>query len=575
MTGQALSQSDLLALVEVGARLGSEIQLTKLLDLILSSAGRLTDSPQGSVLLYDDRAEGLYFAAATGDHATEVLRAWGEASASRVPIRGSKAGSVFSTGKTIIQDSLKSDATHFKGVDRFTNRVTESMICVPLAIADPATTGPKRIGVIQILNKASGRYTARDRVLLQHLANYAAVAIRNARLFNELVAHMGLSSFEDPVHAASELSQPSHMERLTILSADMRGFTQVCNALDSPEEIGRLLSSLLTMLSDQVLAKDGIVNKMLGDGILAFFRGNQPPLRAVKSAFAIVNGFLGLRKQWKQDYNQDLSFLDIGIGIATGSAVLGTIGWGKARDFTAVGKVVNLAFALQSHARTAKDAKLPKRVLVDRATFSAVEQIVDRFEDLGAVELRKPDQERGVPYQQYHLISLVADGPGGSKQAAAVRSLRVFLCHASQDKPFVRDLYSKLRQDGYDPWLDEENLVPGQDWEHEIRKAVRKCDAVVVCLSKTSVTKEGFLQKEFRYVLDVAEEKPEGAIFIVPLKIEECPVPERLARLQSLSWSADAGYEKLKLALASRLRQLDRQAGEAVNRGTSGDAGRE
>ncbi|MBI5839508.1 MAG: toll/interleukin-1 receptor domain-containing protein [Chloroflexi bacterium] len=49
--------------------------------------------------------------------------------------------------------------------------------------------------------------------------------------------------------------------------------------------------------------------------------------------------------------------------------------------------------------------------------------------------------------------------------------LRVFLCHASQDKPIVRELYQRLNAEGWiDPWLDEEKLLPGQDWDTKTRK---------------------------------------------------------------------------------------------------------
>ena len=72
------------------------------------------------------------------------------------------------------------------------------------------------------------------------------------------------------------------------------------------------------------------------------------------------------------------------------------------------------------------------------------------------------------------------------------RKLRVFLCHASQDKPVVRELYQRLLAEGWiDPWLDEEKLLPGQDWGMEIEKAVENTDVVVVFLSDNSVTKEG------------------------------------------------------------------------------------
>ena len=84
------------------------------------------------------------------------------------------------------------------------------------------------------------------------------------------------------------------------------------------------------------------------------------------------------------------------------------------------------------------------------------------------------------------------------------RKLRVFLCHSSQDKPIVRELYQRLSAEGWiDPWLDEEKLLPGQDWHMEIEKAVETADAVIVCLSKNSVTKDGYVQRELKYILDI------------------------------------------------------------------------
>ena len=109
------------------------------------------------------------------------------------------------------------------------------------------------------------------------------------------------------------------------------------------------------------------------------------------------------------------------------------------------------------------------------------------------------------------------------------RKLRVFLCHSSQDKPIVRELYQRLNAEGWiDPWLDEEKLLPGQAWDLEIEKALEVSDAVIVCLSNHSTTKEGYIQKELRFVLDVADEKPEGTIFVIPLRLESCLLPRRL-----------------------------------------------
>ncbi len=109
------------------------------------------------------------------------------------------------------------------------------------------------------------------------------------------------------------------------------------------------------------------------------------------------------------------------------------------------------------------------------------------------------------------------------------RKLKVFLCHSSHDKPAVREIYTRLKAEGWiDPWLDEEKLFPGQDWDLEIEKAVEETDAVLVFLSDNSVNKEGYIQKELRFVLNMAEYKPEGTTFILPLRLNECPLPRRL-----------------------------------------------
>jgi hypothetical protein len=117
------------------------------------------------------------------------------------------------------------------------------------------------------------------------------------------------------------------------------------------------------------------------------------------------------------------------------------------------------------------------------------------------------------------------------------RKLHVFLCHASLDKPIVRELYQRLlAEDWIDPWLDEEKLLPGQDWDMEIENAVEAADVVVVCLSNTSVSKEGYVQRELKFVLDIALEKPEGTIFIIPLRLDDCDLPRHLRAWQYVDY---------------------------------------
>jgi hypothetical protein len=123
--------------------------------------------------------------------------------------------------------------------------------------------------------------------------------------------------------------------------------------------------------------------------------------------------------------------------------------------------------------------------------------------------------------------------------------MRVFLSHSSQDKAVVRQLYQKLSSDGFDVWFDEERLLPGQDWNREITHAVRNADTIIICLSHRAVTKSGYFQKEIRWALDAADEKPDGAIFIIPARFEECNVPERISRFQWVDLYKPQEYAKL------------------------------
>ena len=131
------------------------------------------------------------------------------------------------------------------------------------------------------------------------------------------------------------------------------------------------------------------------------------------------------------------------------------------------------------------------------------------------------------------------------------RPLHVFLCHSSSDKPVVRELYSHLKSARFEPWLDEVNILGGQEWALEIRRALRTSDVVLVCLSK-SINKAGYLQREIREVLDLADEQPEGMIFLIPVRLEECVVPDRLRRWQWVNLFEENGYQKLLKTLRAR-----------------------
>ena len=140
----------------------------------------------------------------------------------------------------------------------------------------------------------------------------------------------------------------------------------------------------------------------------------------------------------------------------------------------------------------------------------------------------------------------------------ANRKLKVFLCHATEDKPAVRELYERLNAEFWiAPWLDEEDLLPGQDWDVEIYKATRDADAIIICLSEISVAKEGYVNKEIRRVLEIANEKPEGTIYIIPLRLDDCkPAFLQLKRLHWLDYFAPNADQRLLRSLKIRAEVL-------------------
>jgi hypothetical protein len=107
---------------------------------------------------------------------------------------------------------------------------------------------------------------------------------------------------------------------------------------------------------------------------------------------------------------------------------------------------------------------------------------------------------------------------------------RVFLAYAKEDRVEVRRLYDQLQKAGFEPWMDQEKLVPGQNWPRAIERAIELADFIVLCFSGKSAGKRGFFQSELRYALDVAACVPLDDIFLVPIRLSPCEVPLQIAR---------------------------------------------
>jgi hypothetical protein len=149
-------------------------------------------------------------------------------------------------------------------------------------------------------------------------------------------------------------------------------------------------------------------------------------------------------------------------------------------------------------------------------------------------------------------------------QPAPSRRLRVFLCHASEDKPVVRTIYRRLKECNAEPWFDEEDLLPGETWEQVIPNVIRKCDIVLICLSTAFLNKERYGHYEVRLTLEAAKKQPIGTIFHVPFRLDDCEVPDYLEDRHYISNSIPSDFDKLIAAFEKRREALNRMRGANI-----------
>jgi TIR domain len=125
----------------------------------------------------------------------------------------------------------------------------------------------------------------------------------------------------------------------------------------------------------------------------------------------------------------------------------------------------------------------------------------------------------------------------------------LFFSYAHEDQVEVEKIAESLQQDGFLIWLDKKNLLPGDDWRVAIETAMDKADFILVFLSKSSVLKVGYVQKELRYALERSQLSPSGKRYIIPILLEPCTPPHELQYLHWLPLWEHGAYEKLKNAL--------------------------
>jgi hypothetical protein len=120
--------------------------------------------------------------------------------------------------------------------------------------------------------------------------------------------------------------------------------------------------------------------------------------------------------------------------------------------------------------------------------------------------------------------------PDGQFEFVPQTRPQVFLAYVEEDYAIVHRLYSQLRAHGCEPWLDKKKLLAGQNWPRAIEQAIEISSFFVPCFSKRAGGKRGHFQAELRWALDCASRLPLDDVYIIPVRLEECTVPQRIRR---------------------------------------------
>jgi hypothetical protein len=176
-------------------------------------------------------------------------------------------------------------------------------------------------------------------------------------------------------------------------------------------------------------------------------------------------------------------------------------------------------------------AKLEKELMEREERRTKIQDALSGLEkELRELESRKLQLSKQLDQQRQETETLTPN---------------IFLSYASEDFPYGKPFYDKLKEQGLRPWLDREDLLPGVDWDREIVKQIRQSHFVLFCISKRSRTKRGYIQKELRTALEALQQIPLGQTFLIPVRLEECTVPDELSKYQYVDVFRIGEFDKL------------------------------
>ncbi len=359
-------------LYTISERMSATLELEEVAALVLEEARRLIDATSGSVMLLNEKANQL-----------DILSAFGEKynPTTHLKLGEGIAGYVALTRKAEIVNDVAADSRYIPGKNQ-----VSSLICAPLRTQDFA------IGVINLSNENPVQYSAADLKLLNALASQAASAIENAilhknklqeeRIKSNLERYVASQVVQAILDLEGDITLKPIKRNVAILFSDIRNFTTKCEEL-APEEIVGYLNEYFTHMVDVIFNHQGTVNKFVGDMIVAFFgapsKMDDAEERAIATAIDMQKRMDTIPVPWIRE-----NFLT-GIGIASGTVVVGNIGSPRHMDYTAIGDEVNTASRLQAMAKGGQ-------ILVTRSVHDVAGNLF-QFRSSGQVKVKGKKQK--------------------------------------------------------------------------------------------------------------------------------------------------------------------------------------
>lgn len=394
------------ALNSVAAALSSVMKLELLLETIIDESKAVMNAEAGSLLLLDRDKGELRFYVASGS-AGEALRSL------TVKLGHGVAGYVAQTGEAALVRDAYGDPRFNPDYDEKTGFRTRSLLAVPIKIKDEI------IGVVEVINKIGEEsFDEHDLGLFLSFASSSGVALENARLFEETKAiaedlrdalekERRLSIEKEkmgayiPKHVVDEISRNREQKLAlggrtllaTILFSDIQGFTRISEKME-PQKVVSFLNVYMTAMTQIIEAEGGIVDKFIGDGIMAIFtpidEHDNHALRAVRVGIRMQQNLVELREEWKVT-RPDVMELNVRIGINTGEVVAGNIGSETRMEYTVVGDNVNVASRIESTSHAGE-------VFISESTYMDVKESI-------VAKKMKPIQvkNRSQPVQTYSI----------------------------------------------------------------------------------------------------------------------------------------------------------------------------